>query len=703
MASSPIPRTAANLKSAGRDILITSAAVLFLELAIIRWGSAQVRVLAYFPNLLLVASFLGLGLGSLRAGNKPLIGWWAACLTLLVLVFAGLDRVIFTQESAEEHLWLLYADLPKTAPVVNNVWLPIITCFVLTALCFVPPGQLIARRLAAFKNAQVPLRGYSWDLLGSLVGASLFSLAAFSHLRPEHWFLIGAAAVVWLDRDRLRNLMISALLCSVTLATVFISDREDVYSPYYGLSLNRIANTPGAITANGSLHQQMIPMSLPPTLRTTAGYAMPYALSGHHPRHALVLGAGSGNDVAMLLLQGAKTVDAVEIDPEIINLGRAHHPNRPYGDPRVTIHNTDARAYLNQCEKRYDTIVFGTLDSMTKISALSNVRLDNFVYTTDCLRAAKRLLTDDGGMMLYFMTPRNFIDDRIDMMLTSVFDEPPAIHSGNYHLFNKVFMSGPAFAALQRDSRDARMQVYTPETLRLFELPDDDWPFLYLASRSISSFYLTVIALIGVISTVAIFGISRDLRHSLSLGRGADWPMFLFGFGFLLLETRSVTAMNLAWGTTWLTNAIVFASVLLTILVGTLIQARRSLPLGLAIVGLACSLLALYFTPPAWLLEAGVTARLGLSLIVVGLPILFASFGFAGLYSRSDNVGNAFGWNLLGAVAGGLAEFLSMITGLRALLLLALAAYLLAYIVSRRRKSAKQASLQLEASPTLCI
>ena len=48
--------------------------------------------------------------------------------------------------------------------------------------------------------------------------------------------------------------------------------------------------------------------------------------------------------------------------------------------------NTDARAYLQRTEERYDVIVFGTLDSLTRLSAMSSVRLDNFVYTEDSLR-----------------------------------------------------------------------------------------------------------------------------------------------------------------------------------------------------------------------------------------------------------------------------------------------------------------------------
>ena len=153
--------------------------------------------------------------------------------------------------------------------------------------------------------------------------------------------------------------------------------------------------------------------------------------------------------------------------------------------------------------------------------------------------------------------------------------------------------------------------------------------------------------------------------------------------------------MSLVWGTTWLTNAVVFGAVLLTVLAGTLAYARFPIRFGSAIAGLAASLLALYLLPPGWLLAAGAPLRLALSCLVVGLPVLFASAGFAHLYSARGEVGHAFGWNLLGAVAGGLAESLSMVFGLRALLLLALAAYLLAFI-RHRQEQTRSASLRPE-------
>ena len=106
--------------------------------------------------------------------------------------------------------------------------------------------------------------------------------------------------------------------------------------------------------------------------------------------------------MAVALDEGVQHIDVVEIDPVILELGKKVHPDHPYQSPHVRLFNTDARSFLNTAHASYDLIIFGTLDSMTRLSALSNVRLDNFVYTVEGFKAARKHLTVDGGVVLYF-------------------------------------------------------------------------------------------------------------------------------------------------------------------------------------------------------------------------------------------------------------------------------------------------------------
>ena len=80
----------------------------------------------------------------------------------------------------------------------------------------------------------------------------------------------------------------------------------------------------------------------------------------------LIVGAGNGNDVAVALAHGAKHVDAVEIDRVHPRDRRAAtHPDRPYRDPRVSVHINDGRAFVERANDEYDLILFALPDSLT--------------------------------------------------------------------------------------------------------------------------------------------------------------------------------------------------------------------------------------------------------------------------------------------------------------------------------------------------
>ncbi|MDH5590900.1 MAG: hypothetical protein OEZ37_12700, partial [Gemmatimonadota bacterium] len=483
----------------------------------------------------------------------------------------------------------------------------------------------------------------------------------------------------------------------VLLAGVSRADRSEHYSPYYALTTDSIAIIPGfRILANGSLHQTPVDLAMGTEVGSPAhgairrGYHMPYRLLDETPKKVLILGAGSGNDVAVALDEGVEEIHAVEIDPVIIEIGRDGHPNRPYDSPRVRVINTDARTYLNDTDEVYDLIVFGTLDSMTRLSALSNVRLDNFVYTQESIDAARRRLAPDGGMVMYFMVGEEYINGHLVGILARSFGLLPTVFVGEYQMFNRIYMAGPSFAHLRNNDTESE-RAYIDEALPLEHHPTDDWPYLYLPGPSVNVFYLSLILLITVLAVVAVWVVSPELRRS-ALERGAvDWEMFLYGVAFLLIETKFVTAINLVWGATWLTSAVVFGSILLTILVGTVLMELAPVPWRVATAGLVVSLLVTYFIPVDLLIERGMLLRLALSVAYVGTPIFFASICFAHRFKVREHADLAFGWNLLGAVVGGLLEFFSMSLGLKALALVALLAYLVSFLVYEKGK-AKTAS-----------
>jgi hypothetical protein len=150
-------------------LFVASFLVLFLETAVIRWMPAYVRLLAYFSNFILLASFLGIGIGCLLATRRrQLIVWFPLVLTALIV---AVDRLRL--EVALPSTSTIYFSSGTAAPVVpveSTLLLPLL--FVAVAALFVT----VAHRMGVELTRHAPLRAYVINLLGSLAGVAGFAI-----------------------------------------------------------------------------------------------------------------------------------------------------------------------------------------------------------------------------------------------------------------------------------------------------------------------------------------------------------------------------------------------------------------------------------------------------------------------------------------------------------------------------------------------
>ena len=222
------------------------------------------------------------------------------------------------------------------------------------------------------------------------------------------------------------------------------------WSPYQKLTITPVHQDGELIsyqlTTNGSWYQQILDLS-PAFVASHAKYFKQdpvewnaYNLPYHFyqaPPSVLVLGAGTGNDVAGALRNGAGHVTAVEIDPLILKFGQTLHFEKPYGSPRVTTVLDDARSYVETTDERFDMVVFSLLDSHTNSSYYSNIRIDNYVYTVEALQATKRLLKPDGIMVVKFQVSTPWIAGRLyGSLQTSVWPCAARSTNGKFHVYH---------------------------------------------------------------------------------------------------------------------------------------------------------------------------------------------------------------------------------------------------------------------------
>jgi hypothetical protein len=155
---------------------------------------------------------------------------------------------------------------------------------------------------------------------------------------------------------------------------------------------------------------------------------------------------------------------------------------------------------------------------------------------------------------------------------------------------------------------------------------------------------------------------------------------FFLGAGFMLLETKSVVHMALLFGSTWIVNSAVFATILIMILLSNLYVLRykpqKILPYYIFLL-LALGLNV--FVPMETFLGLLGPARVFLSCLISFAPIFFAGIVFAVSFRASKQQNIDLASNIAGAILGGLSEYLSLLLGFNYLLLVATAFYILAF------------------------
>lgn len=651
-----------------------AAASLYFELAIIRLTAAEVLYLGYFSNFILISAFVGLGLGFLAARRK--LGLGNQLPFLLLFIYALVLVSQFDATILKNRFGLFFfGNIEGRAGLPGGVLLLIL--FVATVGVFACFGELIGSCFEHF----TPLRAYTLDIVGSLLGIGLFSFQCAFDSGPVIWSATGCLLVAlgWLvvrDPGGVRRASGIALagLCMVVLLLSSATGTTTLWSRYQKLELERVVPRSAGlephwrIRANGIDHQGLLPVEM----ANRQFYARPYiwrAEQGKRPGRVLVIGAGSGTDVAVALARGATEVTAVEIDPGIVDLGREHHPDAPYDDPRVRVVVADGREFLRHDTSTYDVIVFALPDSIIRLSSMSNVRLESYLFTLEAFRSVKTRLAPDGLFVMYNQYRWTWLVDKLAAMLEAEFGRPPRQIKRGEH--TTVLAVGPTFGGPLRP-RDTFTGMAT-----------DDWPFVYLRQPTIHWLYLGMIALFVVVSLlgVLILAPAGTLRRP-------DVPFFMMGAAFLLLETKSISFFSLLFGATWMVNSMAFAGVLTSVLLANLIvgrwQIQRRWPL---FAGLFGALALAYLTPAGWLLGVGAPwLRYGLSVALVFSPIFFANLVFSREFRDVDESTSAFGWNLLGAVVGGGLEYLSLLLGQRQLLLVVAACYLLVALLLRRRR-----------------
>ncbi len=647
-----------------RRLVLGSALMLFLELALIRWLGANVVHLSYFSNFVLLGSFLGIGLGFLISRRR----WSVLPATPVILSLLVLGTILapVTIDRAGNDV-IYFTSLGTTGP---PAWLALPVIFVLVAAVLAGPAEVVGRCFADLK----PLTAYRWDLIGSLIGIIGFTLLSFLRAPSVVWGVLVSIGFLVLIGGWQRILAGAAGALLVGLLLMESLTPGVSWSPYYKvLTGDRIVGDVPLtdISVNGVPHQIM--RAAETRLREEPQYGLPYERTpGNSLGNVLIIGAGSGSDVAIALSKGAQHIDAVDIDPRIMELGLEKNPDAAYADPRVTRYVNDGRAFLETTDQKYDLILFALPDSLALVTGASQIRLESFLFTEEALESAREHLAPDGAFAMYNYYREDWLIDRLAGTAAAAFGHQPCV--------DKAYGSQAVVTAALDESKQSCATPYAASG-PVIAPATDDRPFLYYQGGAIPAIYLWTLAGILLISLIGVRVLGGPFR---AMRPYAD--LFFMGAAFLLLETKNIATFALLFGTTWVVNALVFAGVLVIVLAAVETTRRfRTPPLPIVFAGIAVSLLISYLVQPDWLLTMPFVPRLIVAILLAFIPIYLANVAFSKRFAASDDSRSAFGLNLLGAMFGGCLEYAALLTGYRNLLILVGVLYLCAFLLTPRR------------------
>lgn len=674
-------------------IFLVSFAMLFFELLCIRWVPSYVRYLSYFNNFILMASFLGIGLGMLSARRK---NFWFLPFPLLLLamvILVALNKFTLVINSTD----VLYygAGEVQGATADNFFVLPII--FGAVTLCFIPLSRMFGQLFTQVK----PLTAYTFDIIGSLVGIACFYTISYFALPPLLWFIVLGVLILLLSSRKAVAATGAMLLASMVI--VWQLEIGTYWSPYYKIVLHPAVPSGYIVDVNNAGgHQSMIPWQYKEPF-----YRRVYELfPGSSFHHALILGAGSGSDTATALAYGVQSITAVEIDPTILQLGKQFNPDQPYSNPRVKLVVNDGRNFLENTTERYDLIIFALPDSLTLTSSNTSLRLESFLLTQNSIAQARAHLTSNGLLILYNFYRENWLVDKLVNMVGHTFNnQEPFVSTYGGRGRGAVIMDGPRLTTLPPHEFGQYHENPNPVNDRLHVIGEgfyplsstpapatDDWPFLYLVGRSFPLIYIEGLAM------VLVFALAGTLTLApRAVLRRFDWHMFFLGAAFMLLEVKSLTTFSLLFGSTWLVNSLVFFAILCSVLLAILFNRRFKVKRIAPVYLLLFAILVLnILLPPEALLLSNPIIRYILASALAFAPVFLANIIFTNSFRDSETADIAFASNLLGIIVGAGLEYFSMLIGYRLLLIPVIVLYTLALLL-RGRSGQKAQEQEAEA------
>src|SRR5215471_8405415 len=467
--------------------------------------------------------------------------------------------------------------------------------------------------------------------------------------------------------------------------------------------------------------------------------ALPFRLTPN--AETLIIGPGGGPDVVAALASGSKKVTAVEMNPLMLKFVRSYgaRAGNLYDRPDVETIQSEGRNFISRTDRKFDVILLGFVDSWASVASGGLSLSENYLYTTEAVRAyydhlkpdgvlvilrwemdiprlvsnsvatlgpaeaAKRIVVlmekqanpNDYPQMLFMLRKRPFTDAETREI------------SQDWTQANPVVMPNATAPPGIKEvlSGTKTLEQYEAASPRFVGPVWDDSPFYFAIDRpyrmpgTIAENLLKWLLgpSMGMLALFAVFGVPRKKHIAVNAGRrpayrygGSIIYFAALGFGFIAVELALLQNLTLLVGHPIYTLSVLLFTLLAFGGIGSALSVR--VPMWLACVAVAfiggIEALALPKLVPA-LLWLPLWARIIVAILLIAPLGLAMGMPFPrGLRETGNGSLPAppFYWGLNGimSVIGSVTTvFVALMAGFQAAMLMGSACYLLAALASR--------------------
>lgn len=690
------------------ELFALSFVALFFALTIERWFTFDLSPFAALQTIPLVVCLAGTSIGVWMRSER-LYNFMPASLLLAVLITLFVKQYGLCAGGYVSTALLNCAN-GFSAP-------PSSLLIVLSALllCLIGPfgfATSLGSRLSRLTASYPPLTGYGTIVLGAFFSYLSFTLSSALCWTPAYQITAMVVTLVLLAGRALspRFLMSAGLILAAgamfsPLAKSAPEVARQYFSPYHKIALlsaSRSDNSAVTVVLDDSTQQILVPIDSETSSapidaihqKPSASYdalktfqRLPFAFK--HPKDVLILNAGIGADLEEAVRQGAQSIDAVEIDPVLLKLGKRYNP--VYGSPSVHAQCQDPRDFVNNCHKKYDMIIAACQHFVRPIGLAAGPQ-QRYQYTQEFYKKCLSLLNPHGILLTSYSSSQKdtgWLSDRIFATLKAASGITPSMvgrrESDSSGFSPYLFAVAPSSEALSKCKENAiygdhRRMLLANETFAdpMFDgytfpvspgnarVATDDCPFIFFEPGTIDIFYISLVAIL--IAVVSLFG--RPLILS-TANVFVDWQVFLLNAALISMVLGSLPRLVTMYGSGWLTYAIIFGGILLIAWLAYYSMRRPAATQYEIIlyVGLFITLTLSCILPTQWLASLGVPGCLLIIFFTV-MPMFRVLLILPAAYSEAEELAPLFALGLLGLSTGILLKYISFYLGQNSLLLI---------------------------------